>query len=228
MNDHEKIYEVAECIAAMDTMRHLICGMYGKLEEEKDLHVKAVEAFSIQEKRLRDLVEQLPNDAITLDTIRQSAATVEAIALQMPKLIRSEIDRVGDGVSNRFILATEKHIAAIELAAKKTTEAVDIYIQSASWSQWKTSGLAAGMSIFCVGIVAVGFWLWLPSYSEIQSLRAERDRLQLNVAQLEKSGGRLDVGHCGDRICAIVDEAKSRENWRDTKTNEVMVILKQR
>jgi hypothetical protein len=212
----------------MDTMRHLICGMYGKLQEKEQLHLQAVEAFSLHEKRLRELVETLPNDVITLDSIRQAAATVETIAVQIPNLVRSEINKIGEGVAHKFNSATEKKIASIEHAANLALEAADIYTQSASWSHWKTTGLAIVISSLCVGFAVAGFWLWLPSYNEIQNLRMERDSLQYSVAELEKSGGRLEVSNCGGRICAVVDEKSIQEGWRNTKTNELMVILKRR
>jgi len=49
--------------------------------------------------------------------------------------------------------------------------------------------------------------LVLPSKSEIDALRIERDALALNLSRLQQLGGRVDWHHCGDeaRLCVRVD-----------------------
>jgi hypothetical protein len=54
----------------------------------------------------------------------------------------------------------------------------------------------------------LAYWL-LPTPSQIETLRARRDELQVSVARLEQSGGRIDWRHCGERarLCIRVDRA---------------------
>jgi hypothetical protein len=55
---------------------------------------------------------------------------------------------------------------------------------------------------------ALAYWL-LPSPAQIETLRARRDEMQASVAHLERSGGRIDWRHCGERarLCVRVDRS---------------------
>lgn len=50
-------------------------------------------------------------------------------------------------------------------------------------------------------------WM-LPTSGEIDSLRARRDRLLINVQKLEQQGGRAEFRQCGDaaRLCVRIDK----------------------
>jgi hypothetical protein len=54
----------------------------------------------------------------------------------------------------------------------------------------------------------VAYWL-LPSGPQIEALRARRDELQVSIARLEQSGGRIDWRHCGERtrLCIRIDRS---------------------
>jgi hypothetical protein len=54
----------------------------------------------------------------------------------------------------------------------------------------------------------LAYWL-LPSPAQIEALRARRDELQVSVARLEQSGGRIDWRHCGERarLCVRIDRS---------------------
>ena len=59
----------------------------------------------------------------------------------------------------------------------------------------------------CGAMVGAVLW-WLPSRSEIDSLRVKRDGLAVAIARLEQRGARLDVRRCGDaarQLCVRVD-----------------------
>jgi len=64
-----------------------------------------------------------------------------------------------------------------------------------------------GMALFCTvipGAIAVFAW---PSKSEIAALRAQRDALTYNLAELAQRGGKVDWRHCGltARLCVRID-----------------------
>jgi hypothetical protein len=57
----------------------------------------------------------------------------------------------------------------------------------------------------------VAWWL-LPSATEVAALRASRDQLRADVAQLRREGGAVDLKYCGPqrRLCARMDRAAPR------------------
>jgi len=73
------------------------------------------------------------------------------------------------------------------------------HVRVALWSV----GIAAMCSAASLALV----WSWLPSPSEVQTLRQQRDELLAGVERLNKSGARADLQHCGDerRLCVRVD-----------------------
>ena len=58
----------------------------------------------------------------------------------------------------------------------------------------------------CAAMVGTVMW-WLPSRSEIDTLRVKRDGLAAAIAGLEQRGARLDVRRCGGsgQLCVRVD-----------------------
>jgi hypothetical protein len=70
-------------------------------------------------------------------------------------------------------------------------------------------GIAWNMGIVLLWTVipgAIAHFAW-PSKSEIAALRAQRDALAYNLADLERQGGKLDWRHCGAaaRLCVRID-----------------------
>jgi hypothetical protein len=64
-----------------------------------------------------------------------------------------------------------------------------------------------GMAVLCTVIPgAIAHFAW-PSKSEITGLRAERDALAYNLAELERRGGKVDWRECGStaRLCVRID-----------------------
>jgi hypothetical protein len=69
-----------------------------------------------------------------------------------------------------------------------------------------------GIAAMCaLASVAVALW-YLPSSTEIEGLRQERQDLLAGVERLNKLGGRADLQHCGDerRLCVRVDPTAGR------------------
>jgi len=217
MEDEKKLQNIAECLAAMDTIRQLICGMYGAIQENQELHSSAVQAFHDSEKKLQALVGTLPNDAITLGAIREAAGTVKATVGSMPGLIEFEMNKVGQGVADKFLNATKDHVTNIQNTAAAATSAAAAYEKAAALAQWKTTGLALLTSFLCVGVAVAGFWSWLPSYKEIDALRLKRNELEAVVTKLDRVGGQSAIFDCGARLCAAIDEKcaiQGRIKWQ--------------
>jgi hypothetical protein len=64
-----------------------------------------------------------------------------------------------------------------------------------------------GMTLLCSALPIGLEWCFLPSRTELAALRARRDQLAANVANLEQRGARIDLRRCGvsDRLCVRVD-----------------------
>jgi hypothetical protein len=56
-------------------------------------------------------------------------------------------------------------------------------------------------------LVSVLVWWWLPRPERIAALRAQQQQLSDNLAQLSRSGGRIELRNCGTpaRLCVKVD-----------------------
>jgi hypothetical protein len=64
-----------------------------------------------------------------------------------------------------------------------------------------------GIALLCTAIPgAIAHFAW-PSKSEITGLRAQRDALAYNLAELERRGGKVDWRQCGSaaRLCVRID-----------------------
>ena len=64
-----------------------------------------------------------------------------------------------------------------------------------------------GLALLCTVIPgAIAHFAW-PSKSEIAALRAQRDALAYNLAELERRGGKVDWRQCGSaaRLCVRID-----------------------
>jgi hypothetical protein len=66
---------------------------------------------------------------------------------------------------------------------------------------------SVGITAMSAGASVAVAWWWLPSPTEIQGLRQQRDELRAGVERLSKYGARADLQHCGDehRLCVRVD-----------------------
>ncbi len=66
---------------------------------------------------------------------------------------------------------------------------------------------SVGVTLLCTAIPLCATWWFLPSQSELATLRAKREELTSSLARLEQRGARMDLRHCGDsgRLCVRVD-----------------------
>jgi hypothetical protein len=66
---------------------------------------------------------------------------------------------------------------------------------------------SVGLTLLCTAIPLCATWWFLPSQSELATLRAKREELTSSLARLEQRGARVDLRRCGDpgRLCVRVD-----------------------
>lgn len=66
---------------------------------------------------------------------------------------------------------------------------------------------SVGLTLLCTAIPLFATWCFLPSQSELTTLRAKREELMSSLARLEQRGARADLRQCGGttRLCVRVD-----------------------
>jgi hypothetical protein len=84
---------------------------------------------------------------------------------------------------------------ALEESSDRATEAANSLDQASKQlrqnSVLRAAGIAAGGSFGIVAALIVAAWFYLPSKSEMESLRTERAQLQASIEDLSKRGGRV-------------------------------------
>jgi hypothetical protein len=81
-------------------------------------------------------------------------------------------------------------------------EAAESVLRGAmAWFTWRWAAVCAVIA----GATLLTMWaltmFLMPSFGEIEALRAERAELQRNIEALEKRGGRVKFTECGGRLC---------------------------
>lgn len=118
---------------------------------------------------------------------------LKAVANELATVVREEVRRVM--LDEIQCLAADSKRAADALQAVRRAASIRVLI-------W---GL--GITAVC-SAVPLGLACWIiPSQAQIASLRARRDHLAIQIANLEERGGRIDLRRCGQgaRLCVRVD-----------------------
>jgi hypothetical protein len=118
-----------------------------------------------------------------------------ALSRGMDQVIRQEI---------RGALAEE--FQALGGASRRAAEALETVRRAASvrMALW-----AVAVVLACASMPVIVAWSVLPSRAQLEQLRAERDRLQENIALLARRGGNLDLRRCGPagRLCVRIERS---------------------
>jgi len=109
---------------------------------------------------------------------------------------------VRDEVRAAFV----EEFAALGQTGRRAAEALEAVRRAASL---RLALWAVGVVASCCVIPAAILWTLVPTRADLSRLRAERDALAANVAQLTERGGRIDLRRCGaaGRLCARVDRS---------------------
>lgn len=118
---------------------------------------------------------------------------LKAVANELATVVREEVRRVM--LDEIQCLAADSKRAADALQAVRRAASIRVLI----WG--------FGITAVC-SAVPLGLACWIiPSQAQIASLRARRDHLATQIANLEERGGRIDLRRCGQgaRLCVRVD-----------------------
>jgi hypothetical protein len=72
--------------------------------------------------------------------------------------------------------------------------------------------LGTATTVIAATIPLAAIWWFIPTRAELGALRATRDELKSNIAQLAAHGGRVQLHRCGaeQRLCVRVDRGAPR------------------
>jgi len=75
-------------------------------------------------------------------------------------------------------------------------------------SLWRAAWQHAMVALVAIVITLVAVSWYVPSMSDMQSLRAEKAQLEASIADLEQRGAKLQISRCGPerRVCVAVDD----------------------
>jgi hypothetical protein len=129
---------------------------------------------------------------------------------------RAQAQQFGREVAAEARKALEEGGSRAKAAAQSLEQASKALRQ---YSVVRAAGIAAGCSFGIIAAVIAVVWFYLPSKSEMESLRAERTQLQASIEDLGNRGGRLTHSLCGDpkRFCVLVPAHPMTWNTPDNK-----------
>jgi hypothetical protein len=127
--------------------------------------------------------------------VDESLATLRAHTRGLDAVVRDEIRRI-------FI----EEVQSLHAETERTTSALRAAARAAGL---RTGLFALAVSAVCWITPAAVLWNRIPSRTEIQVLRADRDALTENLAGLEAAGARVEWRRCGERrrLCARIDRS---------------------
>jgi seryl-tRNA(Sec) selenium transferase len=93
-------------------------------------------------------------------------------------------------------------------------------------STLRVAGVTAGCSFGILAAVIATVSLYLPSKSEMESLRTERRQLQASIDDLTKRGAKMKTIECGSqsRLCVLVDRAAGTFGVAGNKDDVYMIV----
>ena len=105
------------------------------------------------------------------------------------------------------------------------------------FSVWRAAWQHLMVAIMAIAVTLLAVWWYVPSVSEMNQLRAERDQLQTKRGELQASitdlnerGGRIQLNECGDRghEATLVRTCRCgrRGRFGDARRGKVYMIAK--
>jgi hypothetical protein len=161
-----------------------------------------------QQRLIDDLIAQLNKQRLALE------AAVEKQVGYIPALGMRVGDAAAKAVDESLGKAPKAAAAAYTQAADALNNAAKDVREASGWIGWKLAGLLLGIGATAFGALYLAALVMLPSLGELQARRADAERLQVRVEELEKRGGRIEYSTCGKakRLCIKVDKSTTYQD----------------
>lgn len=149
-------------------------------------------------------VERMDEQTMKLGLLVETAETNQKLVGLMLTKLGQHTEGLNAVVRNEIRQTLLNELRSLHVETQRAVQALRRMQRAANlrvvlWS--------VGITAMCAAASVAVAWWWLPSPTEIQSLRQQRDELRAGLERLNKSGARADLQHCGDehRLCVRVD-----------------------
>ena len=185
-----------------------------QLAKLRDLMGKLVTAAQASQKELGHFLEEDVRGLILAHVEDAASAAGRAQAQQFGKEVAAEACKALEGGAAQANSAAR----SLQLASQ----------QLRRQSTLRVAGVAAGCSFGILAAVIAAVSLYLPSKSEMESLRTEREQLQASIEDLSNRGGRLKHSMCGTgvdakKFCVLIPAHPM--TWNSTDTKEAVYVI---
>jgi hypothetical protein len=183
-----------------------------QLAKLRELMGKLVTAAQASQKELGHFLEEDVRGLILAHVEDAASAAGRAQAQQFGKEVAAETRKaLEDGAAQANSAARSLQLASQQLRRQSTL---------------RVAGVTAGCSFGILAAVIVAAWLYLPSKSEMESLRTEREQLQASIDDLTKRGAKMKTIQCGpqSRLCVLVDRAAGTFGVAGSKDDVYMIV----
>lgn len=153
---------------------------------------------------MSERASSLDDATMRVGLLMESAQTHQKLAEGQLEKLRVHTRDLDGVVRDEIRRTLVEELRALTAEAARATQALQ-KIRGAGRLRGAVWSLAAAV-LSTAGVVGAARWA-LPSAADIAGLRARRDELAANLANLEQQGGRIDWRRCGDtrRLCVRID-----------------------
>ncbi|MET3135410.1 hypothetical protein AAKU55_005720 [Oxalobacteraceae bacterium GrIS 1.11] len=160
--------------------------LYAAALEQQGAAKAAIDAMVQERAKLAAAIEAIENASSSLQTATGSAAS--------------------KAVTETLAKAPQTAVEALSTATEALDDAADKVRNAGAWISWKFALVFAFAGIAAVATnYAIGRFT-LPDAATIAALRSDQAKLEANIADLAKRGGRIKLYTCGpaNRLCVRV------------------------
>jgi hypothetical protein len=149
-----------------------------------------------------------------------------ALPLSYVKSSSLKVPRLGQKVDAATATAVGRALETLRSEADLAAQAMH---RIRRLTLWQSAWQHLWMALVAIAITLLAVWWYVPSVTEMNALRAEREQLQASIADLSQRGGRIKLNSCGNsgerkRLCVLVDQTAGR--FGNTQSGEIYMIAK--
>lgn len=153
---------------------------------------------------MNDRTAGIDDKTMAFGLLMESAQAHQKLAESQLQKLR-EHTRDLDGVVREEIRRTL--VDELQMLTVETSRAMAALEKIRRSAGVRTTLGGVGIAVACAIVPVVVARLTLPSSAEVAALKARHDELTVNIARLERRGGRIELRQCGAslRLCVQVD-----------------------
>jgi uncharacterized protein involved in exopolysaccharide biosynthesis len=143
-------------------------------------------------------------DSLKFGLLMESAQIHQQVAETQLQQLRAHAQGLDGVVRDEIRRTLVEEMKTLFAEVERAIQGFRAMRSALRWRGLAWNAVLAGV----LGLAPVALTHWaVPSAAEIDALRAERDTLARNVAQLERRGGKVDWRTCGAaaRLCVRID-----------------------